>query len=151
MPSQLLLHRPDVQAAERQLTAANANITVARAQFLPSFNLTAEYGGQLMTIPSTGVSGPDSIYNLALNAVQPVFEGGRLQGGLAFARSRYAVHAFAVSLIGAIMSLGSQYIGTPPPPEMTAGAMKYVPLVIIGICAALLWYSWRQDKSGVLR
>ena len=90
LPSQLLLHRPDVQAAERQLAAANADITVARAQFLPSFNLTAEYGVQLLTIPSTGTSGPNSIYNLALGAVAPVFEGGRLQGGLEFARSRYA-------------------------------------------------------------
>jgi outer membrane protein, multidrug efflux system len=90
LPSQLLLHRPDVQAAERQLAAANANITVARAQFLPSFNLTAQYGFQFMTIPSTGPSGPDSIYNLALDAVQPVFEGGRLQGGLELARGRYA-------------------------------------------------------------
>jgi len=77
--------------------------------------------------------------------------GSVLGSVLLLARSRYAVHAFAISLIGAILSLGSQYVGTPPPPEVTAGILKYVPLLIIAVCAALLWYSWRQEKSGVLR
>ena len=77
---------------------------------------------------------------------------GSLPGSvLLLARSRYAVHSFAISLIGAILSLGSQYIGPPPPPEMTDGALKYVPLMIIGIIALLLWYSWRQEKNGLLR
>src|SRR3954449_2237458 len=46
-------------------------------------------------------------------------------------RSRYAVHAFALSFVGMILSFGGQYLGPPPPPEMTAGMMKYVPLFIM--------------------
>ncbi len=89
LPSQLLLHRPDVQQAERQLVAANANIVVARAQFLPSFNLSGSVGIEAMGLAS-GVAGPDLIYNLALGAVQPIFEGGKLKGQLQLARAQKA-------------------------------------------------------------
>jgi len=66
-------------------------------------------------------------------------------------RSRWAVTAFALSLLGAIMSFAGQYLGPPAPPEMSAGAMKYMPLVIIALVALQLWYAARQRKAGVLR
>jgi multidrug efflux system outer membrane protein len=89
LSSQLLLHRPDVQQAEQQLEAANANIVVARAQFLPSFNLSGSVGVEAMGLAS-GVGGPDLIYNLAMGAVQPIFEGGKLKGQLQLARAQKA-------------------------------------------------------------
>lgn len=42
--SLVLLSRPDVQAAERQLMAANANIAAARAAFFPIISLTGQVG-----------------------------------------------------------------------------------------------------------
>ena len=66
-------------------------------------------------------------------------------------RSRYAVHAFIASLVGMALSFGWQYMGPPPPPEMTAGAMKYVPLLIIGLGIAQFYYAWRQRANGLLR
>jgi hypothetical protein len=66
-------------------------------------------------------------------------------------RSRYAVHAFVVSLIGMALSFGGQYLGPPPPPEMTSGMMKYVPLFIIALGLGQLWYAMREAKEGVLR
>ena len=44
LPSELLLRRPDVQLAERQLAAATANIGVAKADLFPKFYLTGAAG-----------------------------------------------------------------------------------------------------------
>ena len=52
LPSELLLRRPDVQQAEAQLISANANITVARAQFFPSFGLNADGGVSSLLLAS---------------------------------------------------------------------------------------------------
>jgi NodT family efflux transporter outer membrane factor (OMF) lipoprotein len=44
IPSQLLQNRPDIRKAELELTAAQLNIDVARANFYPSFEIKAGYG-----------------------------------------------------------------------------------------------------------
>ena len=44
LPSELLLRRPDVALAERQLAAATANIGVAKADLFPKFYLTGIAG-----------------------------------------------------------------------------------------------------------
>lgn len=77
-------------------------------------------------------------------------------GGLAGAlllliRSRYAVWAFAASLLGIIVSFGYQYLATDMPQSMSEGTMAIIPLVIFAIGAFLLWYSLSMERKGVLR
>lgn len=44
VPSQLLLNRRDIQAAEREVAASGLDILVARARFFPRFDITASVG-----------------------------------------------------------------------------------------------------------
>ncbi|WP_237219624.1 hypothetical protein [Sphingomonas arenae] len=66
-------------------------------------------------------------------------------------RSRWAVLAFGLSLIGALVSFAYQFAGPPAPAGMDEGAAAWIPLVIVGIAAALFFYARRQQASGVLR
>ena len=71
---------------------------------------------------------------------------------LLLARSRWAVHAYALSLLGAVVSLiYSKFINPPPalPPELAM--MEWMPYVIALIAAFLAWYAWTMAKKGVLR
>lgn len=66
-------------------------------------------------------------------------------------RSRFAVHAFVLSLVGAVVSLLYGVVidkAPPPPPEMAV--MAYMPWVIAVIAAALAWYAWMMRNKGVL-
>lgn len=71
---------------------------------------------------------------------------------LLLARSRFAFHAFAVSLLGMALSFGYQYLGgSPMPAGMEDGAHKYMPLFIIAVGMALLLFARSMQSKGVLR
>jgi outer membrane protein, multidrug efflux system len=87
LPSELLTQRPDIREAEANLAAANANVENARAQFLPSIQLTGEGGYQSAFLKL--LLRPESvIYTAAASLTQPIFEGGRLLGNLDFQKGR---------------------------------------------------------------
>ncbi|MEO8618317.1 MAG: hypothetical protein ABI412_03030 [Sphingomicrobium sp.] len=65
-------------------------------------------------------------------------------------RSRFAVPALALSLVGMVMSFGQQFLGSPPPAELTQGGAQYMPLVIIAVGIALFFYSRAMKAKGVL-
>ena len=88
LPSELLTRRPDVQEAEALLIAANADIRSARAQFFPSFSLTAD-GGLTSYQLAQGLAGPLGVYSLLQSITQPIFKGGALRGQLDQAKGRY--------------------------------------------------------------
>ena len=77
--------------------------------------------------------------------------GGLAGSILLLMRNRYAVWAYGLSFIGAVVGLGYQMFMTTMPESMQGGFMAYMPWLIIAICAFLLWYSWSQEKNGVLR
>jgi len=81
LPSELLTQRPDIREAEANLAAADANVYNARAQFLPSINLTGEGGYQSSVLKI--LMRPESVFfNVAAGLTQPIFEGGKLLGNL---------------------------------------------------------------------
>jgi outer membrane protein, multidrug efflux system len=87
LPSSLLERRPDVLQAEQQLIAANAQIGVARADYFPSISLTAAGGYQSSALTSL-FSGPAGLWTFGENALQPVFQGGRIRNRVRFAQAR---------------------------------------------------------------
>jgi outer membrane protein, multidrug efflux system len=89
LPSQLLARRPDVAAAEQQLIAANANITVARAALFPAIQLTAG-GGYESTALASLISPANRLYSISAGLMQPIFRGGALRGQVAFSNAQYA-------------------------------------------------------------
>ncbi|CAN5154988.1 hypothetical protein BH10PSE1_BH10PSE1_02570 [soil metagenome] len=67
-------------------------------------------------------------------------------------RRQWAVPAFALSLLGAVVSLMYQKVIAPMPPLPEAmAAMGVMAYVIAVIAALLLWYAWAMGKRGVLR
>ena len=87
LPSSLLERRPDIRQAEQQLAAANAQIGVAKADFFPQISLTATGGYQSSALTSL-FTGPAGLWTFGGNAVQPVFEGGRIRNRVRFAQAR---------------------------------------------------------------
>jgi multidrug efflux system outer membrane protein len=86
MPSEVLLRRPDVIAAEHRLRAANANIGAARAAFFPSITLTASAGFASANL-SDLLGGGARFWAFAPQLNLPIFDMGRLQGNLEAARA----------------------------------------------------------------
>jgi len=88
LPSEMLARRPDVAEAEAQLKSANANITVARAAFFPSIDLTAS-GGFASTALASAFNPANGIFAFGAGLTQPIFEGGQLEGQLENSKARY--------------------------------------------------------------
>ncbi|MGO3744209.1 MAG: efflux transporter outer membrane subunit [Alcaligenes aquatilis] len=78
LPSQLLSQRPDIARIEAQLSAAHADVRVARAALYPSLTLGARAG-------ASGNHWEESlrhpVYSLISGLVAPIFNAGRLQAG----------------------------------------------------------------------
>jgi multidrug efflux system outer membrane protein len=81
LPSALLERRPDIQEAEQNLIAANAQIGVAKAAYFPQLSLSGFLGGQSTQLTSL-FSGPHSAWSLVPQLAQPIFTGGRLKNGV---------------------------------------------------------------------
>ena len=88
LPSELLGRRPDVQSAEAQLIAANADITAAKAALFPNVTLTAEVGFESLAL-TTLLHGSNLLYSMAAGVTQPIFHGAALQGAIEAKLGRY--------------------------------------------------------------
>ena len=88
MPSELLLRRPDLVEAERNLAAANARVTVARREMFPSISLTGFLGSESATLANLFSGSPAATWQLAAAVTQPIFAGGRLGARTDAAKAR---------------------------------------------------------------
>jgi multidrug efflux system outer membrane protein len=75
IPAQTLRQRPDVRAAEQQVAAALARVSVADAARYPSFQISGSLG--LSAIALSSLTGGGSVVSALLGSVSvPLFDGG---------------------------------------------------------------------------
>lgn len=87
LPSDVLLKRPDVRAAEQSLIAANANIGAARAAFFPRISLTAAAGTASSQLSGLFDSNSQAWTFQPVLSI-PLFDAGRNSANLDLAKAR---------------------------------------------------------------
>jgi outer membrane protein TolC len=72
IPSELLLNRPDIRAAEFELQATKFDVKSAKANFYPTINLSASFGFQAYQPQFLFLSPASNAYNLLGSIMAPV-------------------------------------------------------------------------------
>ena len=88
LPSQLLQRRPDIAAAERTMSQANALIGVETAAFYPTFSISIEGGLESSTIENW-FTWPSRFFSLGPSATQTLFDGGLRRATVAQYKAQY--------------------------------------------------------------
>ncbi|NOG45993.1 MAG: efflux transporter outer membrane subunit [Calditrichaeota bacterium] len=101
IPADLLQRRPDIIAAERRLAASQCNVSAAKAALFPSIRLTGSYGTSTDDL-SEILNMDFSVWSIAANVLQPVFQGGKLRANVklneALQKQAFAAYANTVLL-----------------------------------------------------
>ncbi|MCK8492746.1 MULTISPECIES: TolC family protein [Spirosoma] len=112
LPAQLVRRRPDIRQAERELEAANIDVAVAQAEFLPSLTLTPYIG--LNSFRAATLLNPGSLALGALGGLAaPVFNRRLLKGNYAasVAQSRGAYFAYQKAILTGVSEVVSSLKG----------------------------------------
>jgi multidrug efflux system outer membrane protein len=81
MPSDLLTRRPDLVAAERRFAAGVMRHKEALRSRFPRISLTSSTGRTSEKLSDLS-SGDFTVWSFAANLLQPLFQGGRIQGNI---------------------------------------------------------------------
>lgn len=90
LPSEVLVRRPDVLAAEHALQSANALVGAARAAFFPTITLTGQ-GGFASAELSTLFGARHEAWSFVPRITLPIFQGGALRASLDAAKIRKSI------------------------------------------------------------
>ncbi|HEX7455465.1 MAG TPA: efflux transporter outer membrane subunit [Gallionella sp.] len=88
LPSQLLLRRPDLRAAERQVAAANAQIGVSKSAYFPALTLSGQRGWRGPTF-SNLFSAPNIFWSMGPSLAETLFDGGARSAQVAQSQGSY--------------------------------------------------------------
>jgi multidrug efflux system outer membrane protein len=112
LPSALIERRPDIQRAEQQLVAANAQIGVARAAYFPQIVLTGSGGFESVALTSL-FTATNAIWSAAIASTTPVFTAGRtrFQVNLAEVRREEATIVYQQTVRQAFREVADALIG----------------------------------------
>ena len=140
LPSQLLLRRPDIAAAEARLASQNANVAAARAAFFPTITLTGNLGFESITLAN--LLRPEAIAaSLAQGLTQPIFNGFNLEGQLQLAKGREVelIEIYRKAIVTALTEVENALIAV----RQTANHER---LQLIAVAAAAKAYQITQER-----
>jgi NodT family efflux transporter outer membrane factor (OMF) lipoprotein len=102
IPSQLLANRPDIKQAEMELAASKLDVSVAKANFYPSFRITAGIGLQAFN-PVYLINPKSIIYNLAGDLVAPLVNRNAIKATYynANAKQLQAIYKYEQAILNA--------------------------------------------------
>ena len=108
IPAEMVARRPDLMAAQKRLLASDAQIAQSRAELYPRLSLTGSLGTSTDALKGL-LDGDFSVWSLAGNLLQPVFQSGRLRKGVDLARARgeEALQSYAGSVLRALAEVES--------------------------------------------
>ncbi len=99
LPARLISRRPDLVSAERLLASANSSVHSAKGALYPGISITGSGGTTTKDLKDL-LNGDFSIWSLAGNILQPIFNRGRIKAGVDIAKNSasiaYAQYARAV-------------------------------------------------------
>lgn len=87
VPADLLSRRPDLRAVERRLYATDQRVLEAERNLLPRISL-ATGGGRVTSEVDDLLNNNFSVWSLAANLSQPLFQGGRLLAGIDLSKAQ---------------------------------------------------------------
>lgn len=103
LPSDLLLRRPDLRRAERQLASATARISVAKGEWFPKFYLTGAAGLQSIDTEDF-FDGGSRFWSIGPSLRWPIFNAGRIRQNVKIqtARQQQALLQYEKSVLTAL-------------------------------------------------
>ncbi len=106
VPSQLLLRRPDIAAAERSVASANASIGVAEAAWFPSLTLTGSYDFDSSALAGL-ISASNAVWSYGPQLAFNLFNGGATLAQTREARATFdeAVANYRQTVLGAFQQV----------------------------------------------
>ncbi len=115
LPSEVLLNRPDIIAAEHSLQASNANIGAARAAFFPRITLTTAIGSESSDLSDLFSSGFKT-WSFVPNLTLPIFDYGNRRANLdlAHVRKNIAVVNYEKSIQTAFREVADALVAKKP-------------------------------------
>jgi multidrug efflux system outer membrane protein len=111
LPSEILLRRPDLRAAEAQLKSLNAQVGVNKASRFPRIALTGSYGYSSAELNQ--LLKPESeLWSIAAGLAQPLFDAGKLKAGQRAAEARYqqGVAEYAKAVLNAFAEVEGAFL-----------------------------------------
>lgn len=113
LPSELLMRRPDIDAAYQRLRAADERVTVAHRALFPSFNLTATGGRSSPTLDQLNQSSFNT-WTILGSLTAPLIDGGarKAELGASFKRAEQSYYTYQQTVLAAFAevenALGSE-------------------------------------------